>query len=361
VSIFTEPYDPSDSRIRDLLRIAISGYREKDELKVFIQTIGIQEIHVDWDGAVIDVWPRVLEVTAKQGRLRALIEALLDDQNYAQVRVQIQAVLDAAQTETLFEQSQGAVSPVLATVVSGRPFVNRKRLRDNLQTLFSDGGNRAMIVDGPPMSGRSYSWVLVSHVARKTSAMPAYLFDLSTFKDTQMSPADVANIIAADLGWPKPDDDPTSQPDTKARLLLGWLKNHLAGIEPVCLVFDGLDGANLADATVSFIGDIAAAAGNDELSDCRVVLLAFGRALTNPTVDPFVLREPRLADIPLADLTAFFQALAAEGGAELTDEQARAVAERLFGSPPPDPVSVASMRDNASDIGQVAMSLRAGS
>jgi hypothetical protein len=361
MSIFTEPYDPADSRIRELLGIAVTGYRDKDQIRVFIQTIGVQEIYIDWAGPVIDVWPRVLEVSAKQGRLRALVDALLADPNYVQVRVEIEALLTAAETETLIEQSQGAVSPVLATVVSGRPFVNRKRLRENLQTLFSDGGNRAMIVDGPPMSGRSYTWVLVSHVARKTSVIRPYLFDLSKFKDTQMSPADVANVIAADLGWPKPDVDPTSQPDTKARLLLGWLKNSLAGIDPVCLVFDGLDGANLADATVSFIGDIAAAAGNDELSDCRVVLLAFGRALTNPMVDPFVLREPRLADIPLDDLTAFFQALAVEGGAELTDEQARAVAERLFGSPLPDPVPVASMRDKASDIGQVAVSLRAGS
>ena len=360
MSIFTEPYDPADSRIKELLGIAITGYREKDELKGFIQAIGVQEILVDWDGPVLDVWPRALEVTAKQGKLRVLVDALLVDPNYAQVQSRIQTLLEAADTEARIEQGQGAIDPVFATVVSGRPFVDRKRLRDNLQTLFSGGGNRAMIVDGPPMSGRSYTWVLISHVARKASAMRAYLFDLSTFKDTQMSPGDVAKVIAADLGWPKPDVDPTSQDETSARVLLGWLKNHLGCIDPVCLVFDGLDGANLADATVSFIGDIAAAAGNDELGDCRVVLLAFGRALKNPIVDPFVLREPPLADIPLAEITGFFQTLAGEGGAELTAPQARALAEQLFGSPPPDPVPVASMRDKASDIGHVAVSLRAG-
>jgi Effector-associated domain 1 len=361
MSIFTEPYNANDARIKDLLGIAITGYREKGELKVFIQTVGVDEIDVDWDGPVADVWPGAIAVVAKQGKLRALVEALRDDPNYAQVRARTQALLDAADREKRFERSQAgkAVDPFQATVVSGRPFVNRTRLRENLQTLFSDGGNQTMIVDGPPMSGRSYTWVLISHVARKAGSMRAYLFDLSTFKDTQMSPKDVAEIIAADLGWPKPEIDEEAQDETKGRVLLGWLKNGLQGIDPVCLVFDGLDGANLADATVSFIGDIAGAAGNDELGECRVALLAFGRALSNPGVDPFVLREPAPAAIPLADLMAFFKALAGEGGAELSDDQARALAERLFGSPPPDPVPVASMRDRASDIGQVASSLRA--
>jgi hypothetical protein len=360
VSIFTEPYDPSDPRIKDLITIVITGYRDKDEIRGFVERIGVEEIRVDWDGPVIEVWPRALEVAAKQGRLRTLVDALLVDPNYVQVQPRIQTLLDAANIEKHIEQSRGADNACLATVVRGRPFVNRKRLRDNLQTLFSDDGNRAMIVDGPPTSGRSYTWVLVSHVARKAFRLRAYLFDLSTFKDTQMSPTDVANIIAADLGWPKPDIDPTSQDETKARVLLGWLKNQLEDIDPVCLVFDGLDGANLADATVSFIGDIAAAAGNDELGDCRVVLLAFGRALKNPIVNPYVLREPQLAGIPLAEITSFFQALAREGSAELTAGQAQALVEGLFGSPPPDPVPVASMRDRASDIGLAALTLRAG-
>jgi Effector-associated domain 1 len=360
LSIFTESYNASDPLIKDLVAIVITGYREKDEVRGFVQKIGVQDIYVNWDGPVVDVWPRALEVAAKQGKLRALVDALRIDQNYASVQSKIETLLDAADRETRIEQARGAVDAWLATVVSGRPFVNRTRLRDNLQTLFSDDGNRAMIVDGPPMSGRSHTWVLVSHVARKAFGMRAYLFDLSTFKDTQMSPTDVAKIIAADLGWPQPDVDPTSQDETKARVLLGWLKNQLEDLAPVCLVFDGLDGANLADATVSFIGDIAAAAGNDELGDCRVVLLAFGRALKNQIVDPYVLREPPLADIPLTEITSFFQTLAGEGGAALAPGQARALVERLFGSPPPDPVPVASMRDRASDISLVARSLRTG-
>lgn len=361
MSIFTEPYNANDSRIKELLGIALTGYRDKDELKVFIQAVGVEEIDVDWDGPVADVWPRAIKVTANQGKLRVLVEALLIEPNYAQLRAKTQALLDAADHERRFERSPvaKAIDHFQATLVSGRPFVNRKRLRDNLKTFFSDGGNRTMIVDGPPMSGRSYTWVLISHVARKAGSMRAHLIDLSSFKDTQMSPADVAKIIAADLGWPEPRVDLTSQDETKGRVMLGWLKNGLEGIDPVCLVFDGLDGANLADATVSFIGDIAAAAGNDELGECRVALLAFGRALKNPTVDPFVLREPPLADIPLAELKAFFRTLAGEGGSELTDDQAGALAERLFGSPLPDPVPVATMRNKASDIGQIAVSLRA--
>lgn len=360
MSIFTESYKANDPRIKELLAISLTGYREKVQLKVFVESVGVEQVDVDWDGRVADVWPRIIQEFAKQEKLRALVEALLADPNYTQVRERTQALLDEAEAERRFERSQAAraIERFKATVVSGRPFVNRGPLRTNLQQFFSDGGNQTMIVDGPPMSGRSYTWVLISHVAR--GSMPAYLFDLSRFKDTQMSPGDLAKIIAADLGWSDLDVDQAAQDDTNRRVLFGKLKHRLANTDPVCLVFDGLDGANLAEATVGLIGDIACAAGNDELGGCRVALLAFGRALTNPGVDPFVLREPPLADIPLGELMKFFQALAVEGGAELTDDQARACAERLFGSPPPDPVPVASMRENASDIGRVAVQLRAG-
>ena len=175
MSIFTEPYDASDDRFKELLAIAITGYRNKKEIQGFVEKIKGADlyVYVNWDGAVADVWPNVLEASAKRRKLRALVEALRDDPNYAQVNKRLVALLVAADRERRYERSDAgmAIDPCQATLVSGRPFVNRVRLRQNLQTLFSAGGNQTMIVNGPRDSGKSWTWVLLAHVARKAGGM----------------------------------------------------------------------------------------------------------------------------------------------------------------------------------------------
>lgn len=189
---------------------------------------------------------------------------------------------------------------------------------------------------------------------------PASLIDLSRFRGGQVRPDDVAEMIAADLDWPSPERDLTAQDETRGRVLLGWLKRCVRKHGSVCLVFDGLDGDNLTDATVGFIGDIAAAAGNDELDESRVVLLAFGRSLHNPNVDPFVLREPPLAAIPLTEFTGYLRAVAAEGGHDLSEEQALAFTSRFFGTPQPDPVPVSLLASSAAAMSTLVCALRVG-
>ena len=362
MSLFNEPLDLGDQRVGELLKLANSGYGAKNEIKNFVAGIGISDRDIDWDGALADVWPRILTVAARRALLRKLVQALLKDENYAQVRPRIKALIAAVKAEERAEAKSKAeaVDHTKVTVVGRRPFVNRSRFRDNVKSLFGPGGDHLIIVDGPRMSGRSYSWVLISYVIRMTGGLQASLIDMSRFRGVQAKPDDVARLIAADLGWPPPEEDPTAQDDTRGRVLLGWLKNRLRGRAAVCLVFDGLDGDTLTDSAVNFIGDIAAAAGNDELGDSRVVLLAFGRALQNPNVDPFVLREPPLADIPLAEFTGYLRTVAADGGQDLSEDQAMELAERLFGLPRPDPVPVRLLAARADAMSAIVCTLRRG-
>jgi Effector-associated domain 1 len=363
MSLFNEPFDLGDQRVRELLGLACTGYSSKDQIGVFVTGIGIARSDIDWDGALADVWPRILTVAARRARLRQLVKALLEDENYAQVRPRIEALFAAAEEEERDEAKSkaGAADHTRVTVVGRRPFVNRSRFRDNVKSLFGADGDHSMIVDGPRKSGRSYSWVLISYVTRMTGGLQTSLIDVSRFRGVQAKPDDVAKMIAADLNWPPPKEDPTAQDDTRGRVLLGWVKSCVRGQGAVCLVFDGLDGDNLMDATVSFIGDIAAAAGNDELGDSRVVLLAFGRALQNPNVDPFVLREPPLADIPLAEFIGYLRTVAAEGGQDMSEGQAKQLAERLFGLPQPDPVPVSLLAARADEVSRIVCKLRRGS
>lgn len=361
MSLFNEPFDLRDQLAKDLLGLACTGYRDKNQVRLFTSGIGIPDINIDWDGTVADVWPRILTVAARRALLRKLVQAMLDDANYALVRPRIEAFFAAAEEEERHEAKSraGVADHTRVTVVGRRPFVNRSRFRDNVKSLFGPDGDRLMIVDGPRKSGRSYSWVLISYVTRMTG-LQASRIDMSLFRDVQAKPGDVAKMIAADLGWPPHNEDPTAQDATQGRVLLGWVKNCVRDRGAVCLVFDGLDGDNLTDETVSFIGDIAAAAGNDELGDSRVVLLAFGRALQNPNVDPFVLREPPLADIPLAEFTGYLRTVAADGGQDMSEGQAMQLAERLFGLPQPDPVPVSLLAARAGAVSGIVCKLRRG-
>jgi hypothetical protein len=360
MSLFTEPFDLADVRAKELLRVVVLGYTEKAPLKTLVSGVGVATIDVDWDGPVVDVWSRILTTIAKRNLLRSLVTTLRDDPNYAQVRPRIVALLEAAAEEEQAEDVGKDADHTKVTLVGRRPFINRSRLRDNLGSLFGEDGDRAMIVDGPPASGRSYTWVLVSHVARMTGGPKARLIDLSRFRRGVSTPADVVMMIAADLDWVVPKADETAQDETQGRVLLGWLKSRVSEHGAVCLVFDGLDGDNISDATLNFIGDIAAAAGNDELGESRVVLLAFGRALENPNVDPFVLREPRLGDIPFGEFTAYLQKVAVEGGQDLSDDQAAALAATLLGGSSPDPVPVTLLSANARAVSDLACRLKRG-
>ena len=363
MAFFDEPLDFEDRRTKELLRVALTGYTDKDPLKVIIAGIGVPQNDVDWDGPLADVWPRILRIMARRSLLRRLVTTLRDDPNYALMRPAIVVLLEDAEEEERSERAgrQPGIDHTGATVIGRRPFVNRFRLRENLADFFTGEGGRAMIVDGSRASGRSYSWVLIAHVARMTGGPLARLIDLSRFRGAPATPLDVAAEIAGGSGWAAPKIDETAQEETQARNLLPWLKNRVSEDGPVCLVFDGLDGDTLTEATLYFVGDIAAAAGNDELGESRVVLLAYGRPLQNPIVDPYVVREPfLLTDIPLLELTGYLRKVAAEGGQDLEKERAEVLATRLLGGAAPDPVPIKLLATNARAVGDLACRLKRG-
>jgi hypothetical protein len=362
MSLFNEPLDLGDQRVKKLLGLAYAGYDEKQQIKAFVGRIGIPPTDIEWEGALADVWPRVLVLAARRALLRKLVQDLREEKDYALVRPQIEALYTAAEEEERDEAKSKTADTdhTRVTLVGRRPFVNRSRFRENLKSMFGPDGDHLMIVDGPRKSGRSYSWVLISYVLRMTGGLQASLIDMSLFRGDQAKPDDVAAMIAADLNWPAPGKDLTAQDATRGRVLLGWIKTSVRTRGAVCLVFDGLDGDNLTDEAMSFVGDIATAAGNDELGDSRVVLLAFGRALPNPNVDPFVLREPPLADIPLTEFTGYLRTVAAHGGQDMSEVQAMQLVERLFGLPQPDPVPVSLLAAQASTMSRIVCTLKRG-
>jgi len=367
MSFYDEPFNSASAHGKELLAIAQIGIVEKTRMKQFVALVGIDQLAVNWDTNVLDIWDEVLGKVAEAKLVREFLVAARDEENFVRVRDRIVGLLAVCDAEA--ENAAGAADapPTLeqlahTTLVGMRPFVNRLQLRDNLVSLFGPDGGRTMVVWGPPSSGRSYTWVLASHVARKFGGMSTWLVDLSTFTDTQATPVDVARMIASSLGWtdwPQESDiDPAAQDATNARVLRPQLVSRLSDLPPMCLFFDGLDGTNLTEGAVQFVGDIAAAAGNDQLGECRVVLLAYARAIPNPNVDPFVLREPPLGDIPLAEVKDYFKKVAGEAHTEVTDDQASSLVAKVFGTPVPDPVPMSAIGAKAAEISVAARGLR---
>src|SRR6266700_654486 len=127
MSLFNEPFDLGDQRVRELLALASTGYSSKDQIGLFVSRIGIAGTDINWDGALADVWPRILTVAARRALLRELVKALLEDENYAQVRPRIEALSVAVEVEERDEAKSkaGAADHTTVTVVGRRPFVNR--------------------------------------------------------------------------------------------------------------------------------------------------------------------------------------------------------------------------------------------
>jgi hypothetical protein len=352
-------YPKDEPAAQTLLAILEAAYADKEPAKIFLSSVSISEREIFWDQAMHFVWLEILQAAARKGMLRDLVLRARADPSIQGSRGQLDQVLAASPQDEAVDGDDP--NHFMAKFVGPRPFVNRLELRKDLKRLVGDDGEQVMIVDGPPLSGRSYAWFLIAHVARKTRSFDPHLIDLTKWTDTQARPIDVANLISIELGWDLPDAvDRTAQYETTSRTLLTWIKGRTRDHPPVCLVFDGLDGANVADATVRFIGDIATAAGNAELNSFRVVLLAFGRPLGDPGVDAIALRGQPLSAIELSELTEWFQEVAKDGGISLSAEQATTLAATLLGSPPPDPVPIAALRSTAREVAQVARNLREG-
>lgn len=359
MSFLDEPaypfHDPTAKLLWDIL---VEAYSEPAAVKDFVRGIGMRTTDMSWT-KVIDSWTEVLEKAAKGKRLRGLVESAIRDPSIAGYHQQLSDLVARCDKEDAAAPAEPQ-DACLVHLIDRRIFMNRSGLRDNLKIFTDNQGDRVMAVDGPPASGRSYSWYLIQYVGQKTGAFDSYLIDITKWSDTAARPGDLARLIASELGWKQPEFDQTAQDETTSRILLAWLKGRARERpRPACLVFDGLDRPNVTEATLRFISDIATAAGNAELGEFRVVLLAFGRSLADQNVDPFVLRESMTpTGVPLADVRQAFQHVAEQGGTELSVTQIDQLLAELLKAPPTDPIPIKSFGREA---GKLAFNLSRGS
>ncbi|MFD9282437.1 effector-associated domain EAD1-containing protein [Streptomyces mirabilis] len=296
-----------DPQAQELLQVLLDVYEDKNRVKWFVKSAGVTSSRIDWDGAMDDVWPEVLEKAAREGGLRALVKVISENPNSTEYQI----------FKTLLTQEPPAADadPCSALLLGGRlprAFINRRELRSILRDMLCADGSRVLIVTGDQKTGKSWTWFLLCHVLAGQAIRP-YRVDLSTYADTARV-ADIAAELRDQFGWEMDPADLFAGEDVLARSLVNTVKREMRKThQEHWLVFDGLAATELTESALRLVEDLASAVARGETGDgLRVVLIAYDGRLP-PSIDPYVWRE-RVHPINVQDLRDFFCAVAASVG-----------------------------------------------
>ncbi|MFE9773591.1 effector-associated domain EAD1-containing protein [Streptomyces sp. NPDC005931] len=319
-TVFTLDDDP---QARELLDALLQAYELEDDVRRLVKTAGMSPVAVDWKGPLTDVWPRVLEHAAREGRLRTLVQVVSRDEN--------SAAYDIFKLLLTQEDPDRTSDPCAALLLGSgvpRAFIDRRELRVTLREMLGVPEGRVLIVDGDRRSGKTWTWYLLCHVLRRHGTRP-YKIDLSAYAQ----PVEVSDIVAEledQLGWELGQDDPFASEDARVRRVVNRAKQHMrAAARDVWLVFDGLVTTALTPQALRLVENLAEAVARGEAGDrLSIVLIAYAGQL-QPSVDPYVWRT-HLGPIHVADLHEFFCAIAESAGAGMPPDAADVLVDEVL-------------------------------
>lgn len=233
--------------------------------------------------------------------------------------VDVQAVFSAGDT------ALGAVSRrvrVVDTASAGRPatyrdetgerqlvIIDRHALRAALRELLDpDGQLRILVVNGPPRSGKSFTYRMAEQAAARTRAFQTIYEDLASLPAP--TPEDLARRLALRIGGVIDTIPPAGTWTARSmRELARWLLGQLAATSRGwCWILDGLSSPSLPAVTRDFVLTLADEARPALL---RLVLLDFDGAL--PSGTELSARREELTPIGEPEVREFFSDLQVRG------------------------------------------------
>lgn len=240
----------------------------------------------------------------------------------------------------------GAANPLLATLLNrGTPFMNRTRLRANLQQLDTMAGLQQpiLVINGNAKSGKSYSSRYVEHFARLcTPGLFIHRFEFKPHLALSLGPEQLAQDLVSSLGRPQ-TNKPT--PDTNLKLyvrqLAAWILSEAVQThDRHWFVLDGfVNDARRAETeqprldTLEMLVELSdLVTSGSYVNNCRLILTGFDRAML--TVDPGKVKVERIAPCSRADVELCRHEILAQ--AHFPADQAQADAF-LFGRLPASP------------------------
>lgn len=216
---------------------------------------------------------RILDVVTKartQGWISDLINAVLNDPDQVSNTALRQALTPIL---AILEPEPGVPAHHHLTA-DGVAFANRTTLRQIIGNMTLPDGPRTLVLRGDPLSGTSYAWRLLNHVARD-GAIQRVRIDFEQVGDH--SPMGVALTLAAEMQIatsPVRHDNPTQE--QLAAYLVRWLSGHLRNSEKAWwIVFDNAQLVTVPPETKEMIVAFARHFAGGSIDTARVFVLGF--------------------------------------------------------------------------------------
>jgi hypothetical protein len=202
------------------------------------------------------------------------------------------------------------------------PVANRAPLRDVLKRLVRSNSPAVVMIDGPTGTGRSHSWVLISHVARSAGIIPIRIDLLSRVID-QRTIESVFDHLAKKLEIAvKRSSTIGATPETVAARYaddIATALDRLADGKRRWIVFDSLDRPYLPEIKL-FICELVQLRLADEFRNCHFFLLGANRDYG--VKDPNLLADlERLSPFISKEITDAAEAINALGSHPKTAAQ----------------------------------------
>ncbi|MEL7172918.1 MAG: effector-associated domain EAD1-containing protein [Pseudomonadota bacterium] len=271
----------SFAELKPVFDVLRATYKNRDTLTMLLAFGGPGRALDDYVGpndSMPSVYLKVVSAAANQGWLSALMDAVLEDTTLTEdrrgeIRADWSGLLRRLDPEPGFAHWEH-----LRT--DGVAFVNRTTLRATVSAMLNVLGPRVLVLKGDPLSGTSYTWRLISHIARSDATTQCTFFDFATWKGDPR-PLGVMEAIAAHLALdatPRRADMPSD--DHLAAFLVTWLVGQLQQLEGMrWLVFDNAHATVLPQATKEMIAGLADALSRGTVDNARMFVLGFDLAL----------------------------------------------------------------------------------
>jgi len=311
-------WDPG--RADALVRLLYTQYNSESLITQVLQDANVDIGDLEISGNLRFRWAEMTRTIHAARGLRRLVRAV------ALEFPALVAQLEAASADPAPVDANPVDDPysVLVLAVGRRPFIGRGNLRANLK-VFIEQGSGVMIIRGD-MTGKSYSYQLVQHVA---NTLPALLlkdvrFEVATGNGAA---ALMAKIFQRVLG----KELPGAEHESTSTYAAGALVDALVGQYPVdgkrrLLFIDGLDRTDLKPDVYEMVAAVIAETFRGQLPNTQVILAGYTGSYDRDY--EYGVIPDDVQSILMSDVTDYFKNLALSQA--LTDAEVSGLVQRVL-------------------------------
>ena len=268
-------------QIMDLKRLLLDAFPDKSNWEeLAMQLPGVPNLgHVAADGTVPEIIVQVIAYVRAEEILSSLLSAA------ARIKPTHPSVV------LLLDQfGEGPVAPAGASVdhfqavlLPGlQVLIDREPLRHTARLLDQNPGSRIFVVDGPSVSGKSFSARFIGHLARTRRTFRAAQVDVNRLpkgQDGRVGPVAVARAIVERMGLDGMPELDQEQEATWVERFCSWLAMRVAAADrPWWIVLDGFKDTLIGQGTNDLILMLADMTLQDDAT-WRLVLISYQHRL----------------------------------------------------------------------------------